>query len=134
MMAWTHAAIGAAVGSRASSNEAAFAAGAVSHGIADLIPHRDYDMKVELPFLGTALGLIAWRYGVNSKQFWGAVGGFSPDIENGLFLLGLLPGQVYPTHTKRSWFIGHGEKVKSVIPQIILAAVCIYIAEKSKTS
>ncbi len=86
MMAWTHAAIGAAIGSRTPTRQRT--QGVVSHGLADLVPHRDFDMKIEVPLLGLILAFIAWRYGLKSKQLWGASGGFSPDIENGLRSLG----------------------------------------------
>ncbi len=134
MMAWTHAAIGAAIGSRTPTKEAALTAGIVSHGMADLIPHRDFDMKIELPLLAAILILIAWRFGVMSKQFWGAVGGFSPDIENGLEILGIVPHTLYPTHTNYPWFIGHGHKVKSIVPQIILIVLCLVIADSQHSS
>jgi hypothetical protein len=130
MMAWTHAAIGAAIGSQSPTKEKAFAAGMVSHGIADLVPHRDFDMKIEVPLLGFMLALIAWRFGLKSKQLWGAIGGFSPDIENGLEILGVIPEAVYPTHTKRPWFVGHGRKVKSILPQMLLILLCLYIADR----
>ena len=89
-------------------------------------------MNVELPLLAVIMVYIAWRYGVRSKQFWGAVGGFSPDIENGLVLLGVLPRAIYPTHTKKAWYIGHGRKVRSIVPQIILIAICLCVAELDK--
>jgi hypothetical protein len=133
MMAWTHAAIGAAVGSNTDTSAAAFTAGVVSHGLADLVPHRDYDIKVELPLLGLMLAAIALRYGLTSRQFWGAVGGFSPDIENGLEVLGFLSGSIYPTHTKKSWFVGHGRKTKSALPQIAVALVCLWISETKRS-
>jgi hypothetical protein len=133
MMAWTHAAIGAALGSKTPTNEAAFTAGVVSHGLADLVPHRDFDMKVELPLLAVIMSFIAWRFGLNSKQFWGAVGGFSPDVENGLEILGVVRQSLYPTHTKQPWFVGHGRKVKTIIPQLILIVVCIIFAETNKS-
>jgi hypothetical protein len=130
MMAWTHAMIGAAVGSRTDTPQAAFLAGVVSHGLADLVPHRDYNIPIELPLLCVALASIAYRYGLESRQFWGAVGGFSPDIENGLEVLGYLPGTLYPTHTKKPWFVGHGHKVKSALPQLLIAMICLLVAEK----
>jgi hypothetical protein len=133
MMAWTHAAIGAAVGTMTPTEEAALVAGVVSHGVADLMPHRDFNMEVELPLLALMLVAIAWRFGLRSRQFWGAVGGFLPDIENGLEILGFLSGTVFPTHTKKAWFIGHGRKIKSIVPQIILIGVCLLIADH-KTS
>jgi hypothetical protein len=134
MMAWVHASIGAFVGGRCSSKRAAFVAGAVSHGVADLVPHRDYDMPIEVPLAATALLVIANRFGTDSPEFAGAVGGISPDIENGLNRFGLVKDMVYPTHTDHWWFVGHGRKVDSPLPQIILAACCIAMAHKlSKT-
>jgi hypothetical protein len=124
--------IGAAVGSKTETPAAAFTAGVVSHGLADLVPHRDFALKVELPLLITVLVAIAIRYGLSSRQFWGAVGGFSPDIENGLELLGVVPGTVYPTHTKLSWFVGHGKRVESPWPQVLIAAVCLWFAESAR--
>jgi hypothetical protein len=77
------------------------------------------------------LSYLALRHGVRSRQFWGGLGGVSPDVENGLELLGILPGTVFPTHTKKPWFIGHGRKVKSPLPQIALAVFCLWIAGRS---
>jgi hypothetical protein len=89
-------------------------------------------MKVEVPLLGLMLAFIAWRHGVQSRQFWGAVGGFSPDIENGLDIFGVLPATIYPTHTKFSWFVGHGYKVKTILPQLLLIAASLLAAERSE--
>jgi hypothetical protein len=124
MMAWVHATIGAAVGAAAAENKAAFVAGAVSHGFADLVPHRDYNLAVELPLLTVTIGYLVLRYGYKSPQVAGAAGGVAPDIENGLELLGAIHGSAFPTHTKKSWFIGHGHKV------IFLAVLCLWLADK----
>lgn len=130
MMAWVHAAVGAAIGARLESQGPSVAGGIASHLICDLFPHRDYEMPVEVPLLLATLGFLAWRHGVRSPQFAGAVGAVLPDIENGLERLGVVDGTVFPTHTKQGWYIGHGRKVSSPVPQIILAGVCLLLAEK----
>jgi hypothetical protein len=130
MMAWVHAAVGAALGSRIGDRPGAVAGGVASHLICDLFPHRDYEMPVELPLLSCALGFIAWRHGVRSPQMAGALGAILPDVENGLERLGAVNGTLFPTHTKRSWYIGHGRKVSSPLPQIALALVCLLLAEQ----
>lgn len=129
MMAWVHAAVGAALGARAENQAQAVAGGIASHLICDLLPHKDYEMPVELPLLAATLGFLAVRHGWRSREFAGAVGAILPDIENGLERLGALDGTLFPTHTKQPWFIGHGPKVSSPIPQVILAAVCLLLAE-----
>lgn len=114
-----------------SSRRGSWLAGVCSHLLADLVPHRDYDLPVELPLLGATLGFVAWRFGIDSPQMAGAIGAITPDFENGFGRLGLLPGgTVFPTHTQRKWFIGHGRKVKSPLPQIVLALVCLYLAHR----
>ncbi|HEX5322838.1 MAG TPA: hypothetical protein VFW40_03570 [Capsulimonadaceae bacterium] len=130
MMAWVHAAVGAALGGRVGNKPGALAGGVASHLICDLLPHRDYEMPVELPLLAGTMGFIAWRYGARSTQMAGAVGAILPDIENGLERLNIVSGTLFPTHTKQSWFIGHGRKVESPLPQVCLAALCLLLAEK----
>src|ERR1700722_11444614 len=129
MMAWVHASIGAALGSQTSTHKSAFGAGVASHFIADLLPHRDFELPVEAPLALLALTLIGWRCGVKSREFSGAIGAIAPDIENGLQRLGVLPTTVFPTHTKYKWFVGHGKKIQSPIPQIILAVACLALVE-----
>ena len=107
----------------------AYAAGAASHLVCDLFPHRDFEMPVELPLLGVALGLIAWRYGWRSPQMAGALGAISPDFENGFKRLGMIETMVYPTHTDRWWFVGHGRAIRSPLNQIVLVSVCIGVLE-----
>jgi hypothetical protein len=132
MMAWVHASIGAALGSQASTHRSAFGAGVASHFIADLLPHRDFELPVEAPLALTALALIGWRFGMKSREFTGALGGIAPDIENGLERLGVLPATVFPTHTKYKWFIGHGKKIESPLPQILIALSCVALLEYSR--
>jgi len=129
MMAWVHASIGAALGSQTSTHKSAFGAGVASHFIADLLPHRDYELPVEAPLALLALGLIGWRCGFKSREFSGALGGIAPDVENGLQRLGMLSGTVFPTHTGFKWFVGHGKKVKTPVPQIIIAIACLALVE-----
>ncbi len=134
MMAWVHATVGAALGSQARNSPLAYAAGAASHLVCDLFPHRDFEMPVEMPLLAIALGLIAWRYGARSPQMAGALGAISPDFENGFMRLGLTKGMLYPTHTARWWFVGHGRAIRSPLNQIVLAALCIAALEMSRRS
>ncbi len=120
MMAWVHASIGAALGatvdrlSLPSSSKLAVTAisGVVSHGAADLLPHRDFELPIEIPLLLLFLTFVAFRHGLQR--------------------IGLLKQTFYPTHTDRPWFIGHGPRVRSVLPQVLLALLCIAIAESRR--
>ena len=128
-MAWVHATVGAAIGGRAPNRVVAFAAGVVSHLVCDLAPHRDYDLPIEIPLLGIALAAIAHRRGIDSLEMIGALGAISPDIENGLQRIGVVDSTLFPTHTERSWSVGHGRAIKSPLNQILLAAVCVAVME-----
>ncbi len=140
MMAWVHASIGAALGatvdrlSLPSSSKLAVTAisGVVSHGAADLLPHRDFELPIEIPLLLLFLTFVAFRHGLRSGAMTGALAAISPDFENGLQRIGLLKQTFYPTHTDRPWFIGHGPRVRSVLPQVLLALLCIAIAESRR--
>jgi hypothetical protein len=137
MMVCVHAAVGAAVGAVLRRPSAAFFGGVLSHLICDLIPHKDYDIKIEAPLAASVFAYLAKRYGVNSPQFLGAAGAVAPDAENALALLGLLPRDkmVFPSHNEKApWYLGHGEKVDSPLPQIVLAAVALATAEAMKRS
>jgi hypothetical protein len=129
MMAWVHASVGAALGSRIKNRAAAFSAGVVSHLICDLFPHRDYELPVESALMTITLTVIAVRHGASSPEMAGAIGAIAPDIENGLQHLGIVEETFFPTHTRRLWFIGHGRKIKSPISQLILACACLALAE-----
>jgi len=132
MMAWVHATVGAAIGSRAGSRPNAFFAGIVSHLVCDLFPHRDYEIEVEAPLVGAALIVIACRCGIRSPEMIGALGAISPDIENGLERLGVIDWTVFPTHTTNSWRIGHGRRIESPMSQVLLAAVCVAMIEMGR--
>lgn len=130
MMPWVHASIGAFVGGRVGKAGNAFSAGVVSHGVADLIPHRDYDVHVELPLAALTLAYVWWRHGISSPEMLGALGGLSPDGENMLHRFGFVQRMLFPTHTDHRWFIGHGRSVKSPASQIVIAALCLYAAHR----
>lgn len=134
MMVSVHAAVGAAVGAVAGRRRAALVAGIVSHFICDLLPHRDFDIKIEAT-LGSAVFLyLARRYGIDSPQFIGAVGAVLPDAENALATLGIIPRDwmTFPTHAEnRPWFAGHGTPIESPLTQAILATVCLAVADKA---
>jgi hypothetical protein len=110
---------------------AAFAAGAFSHLVCDLIPHKDYDLTVEAPLAAAALLAIGIRGGIRSTQFAGALGAIAPDFENGLAVLGVIDRKntIFPTHNDAvPWFVGHGRKVSTPWPQVILAAAAFVLA------
>ncbi|WP_309707479.1 hypothetical protein [Armatimonas sp.] len=135
MMAWVHAAVGAALGRLIGHQGKAFGAGVASHAICDLIPHRDLKPIQEAPLLALALGLIVWRKGLTSPETLGAIGAVSPDTENIAMHLGVIPknAMLFPTHQGPTT---HGREVKSITPQVALAAVCLAVAlwpEKSST-
>ena len=129
-MAWVHASIGALLGARARSSKRAFRAGILSHAVADLIPHCDYDINVELPLVSITLAYIGLRHGLRSKEMAGAMGGLLPDLENALCRFGFIKNMLFPTHTSRCWFIGHGRPVKSPLPHVLLALICLYLAHR----
>ena len=125
MICAVHAVVGAAVGKLVGSRAGAFAAGVATHFVGDLLPHKDFDPKVEAPLLLGALGLLANRCGVDSPEFAGAVGGVLPDAENAAAIVGLLPHdrKVFPTHAPDDAF--HGPKTRSAWPQAVAAAFCL---------
>lgn len=135
MMVCIHAAVGAAVGASVGRRRAALIAGIASHLICDLIPHRDYDIKLEAPLAAAMFAYLAKRYGIDSPQFVGAAGAVLPDAENALAVLGIIPrtSMVFPTHNEtRPWFAGHGEAIESPMSQIALAAIALGIADRAR--
>ena len=86
----THASIGAALGAVIKRPALAFAAGTLSHIIADAVPHRDLRPRIEIPLATAVICLVAARCGLSSPQFWGALGAVAPDFEHGLVELGLI--------------------------------------------
>jgi hypothetical protein len=110
----------------------AFAAGVATHLLGDLTPHKDFPIQIEAPLLVGMLGLIAWRCGVKSPEFWGAVGGFIPDAENAAYVLKLWPKKNlrFPSHVEGG--IYHAPRTKSAWPQAVLALVCLFFVLRKK--
>lgn len=137
MMVSVHAAVGAAVGAGARRPLTAFLSGAASHLLCDLVPHRDYDIKVEAPLALAMFAYLVMRYGINSPQVIGALGAVAPDGENAAMVLGLIPEEktFFPTHNKNApWYVGHGAKVPSPIPQIALTIICLALADRERAA
>jgi len=126
MMAAVHALLGGAVGRCARRPAPALLGGALSHLLADLVPHKDFPLPVELPMMLSALGFLAVRHGASSPAFLGAVGGVLPDVENGLWMLGVVPerAKLFPTH---SGLLPHGRPIGSIGNQVLLAAAALWL-------
>ena len=125
MICAVHALVGAAVGKWAGSHGKAAAAGVSTHFLGDLLPHKDFDPKTEAPLLVVTLGLLAWRFGVRSPEFAGALAGVAPDFENMARIAGLMPASAmrFPSHVGEGKF--HGRMVESAWPQGVLAVLCV---------
>lgn len=81
MTGFIHAAIGAAIGKAVRNKPLAFGLGVLSHGVGDVIPHHDMGIA-EAPLLAGTMARIIQQHGVNSPQFWGALGAICPDFEH----------------------------------------------------
>lgn len=131
MMVCVHAAVGAGLGALARRPLPAALLGVVSHLVCDLVPHKDYDFKVEAPLALLMFAFIARRHGFASPQFWGAAFAVLPDGENALALHGVIPKNktFFPSHNEAApWFLGHGRKLESPLSQVILAAAALWLA------
>lgn len=137
MMVSVHAAVGAMLGAGVRKPGEAVAAGIASHLLCDLVPHKDYDIKIEAPLALVVFVYLARRYGWRSPQFWGAVGAVLPDGENALALLNVIGEDqtLFPTHNKSaSWYIGHGEAIPSPASQIALALISLLLADRERVT
>lgn len=125
MICAVHALVGAAVGKVARRRGGALAAGVATHLLGDLLPHKDFDPKVEAPLLAATLAFLAWRCCVDSPEFVGALGGVAPDVENAARIVGLIPTEAlcFPTHIGDGKY--HGRRVASAWPQAVGAALCL---------
>ncbi len=110
MIGAVHACIGAALGAIIRKKGSAFLAGVTSHLVADAIPHTDFPAKVEVPLMTGTLAIITAWHGVDSPEFWGALGGILPDAEHGLLISGTItPDQeIFPTHVCNGKYHGRG--------------------------
>lgn len=137
MMVSVHAAVGAAIGAGVRRPWAAFFSGAASHLLCDLFPHKDYDIKIEAPLAAAMFAYLIARYGIASPQVIGAFGAIAPDAENAAGVVGLIPKSktVFPTHNEdKPWFVGHGPKVSSPLPQVALAIICLALADRDRNA
>ncbi len=127
MIGAVHTVVGAAMGALAKSKLRAFLTGVVSHLITDALPHKDYSPAAELSLLGAALsGVAAWK-GIDSPEFWGAVGGILPDAEHALELAGYIDAEhkVFPTHFAAGRY--HGRKTQDRRLQLLVTAASLLI-------
>jgi len=131
MMATVHALLGAAVGSFFRRRKAAFAAGVVSHAVGDAIPHSELPAAIDVLAAGGVVVLLCKKYGAESPQVAGAVGGIAPDVEHGLSRLGLITDRqkLFPTH--RPGMIPHGRKTKNPALQILVGAASLLLVSSS---
>ena len=127
MLGCVHACIGAAVGSLFKRKPAAFAGGVVSHVVADLIPHTDFDPKIDVPIAAAIIAGIAKFKGVDSPEFWGAIGAVAPDSEHALLLAGLIgqDDEIFPTHGGADAL--HGRETHEQGSQILIAAAALAV-------
>ncbi len=121
MIGAVHVGVGAALGAILRDRSSAFLAGVASHVITDVLPHRDYEAKVEVPLLVAALGGVAAWKGPNSPEFWGAIGAVAPDIEHALLVAGVIKPEheLFPTHLHNGKH--HGRKTRRRWPQLAVA-------------
>jgi hypothetical protein len=124
MIAAVHALTGAALSRVCGTHGQALVVGAISHLVADALPHRDLEVPEEALLLGAALGAIGIMRGSGSKEFAGAVGAALPDLENLMVRALNLPESrlLLPTH--RGY---HGRKTRGFGGQIALAAACFAV-------
>lgn len=123
-----HACIGAGVGSFCENKGTAFVSGVVSHLIADMLPHKDLSPAVEVPLLlGALAGIAAWK-GLDSPEFWGALGGVAPDSEHGLMIAGLIRAdqEIFPTHITDGKY--HGRESNERLSQLLIAVAALAAA------
>ncbi len=135
MMVCVHAAVGAMLGAGIKRPVPAVAGGVASHLLCDLVPHKDYDIKIEAPLALAMFTYLGLRYGLRSPQFWGAVGAVLPDGENALALLQIIPEDrtFFPTHNKSApWYVGHGEAIESPASQIALTIIALLLADAGR--
>ncbi|MFQ3548329.1 MAG: hypothetical protein SNJ70_01085 [Armatimonadota bacterium] len=122
-----HALVGAALGSLFENKSSAFLTGVISHAICDVIPHKDLSAKAEVALMACVMTILERWKGLDSTEFWGALGAISPDIEHGLSLIGILPEdlKLFPTHIENGKY--HGKKSDEQVSQLIIVFVCLFI-------
>jgi hypothetical protein len=130
MICGLHGLIGAALGKLLGNKQQAFAAGVASHLVADLVPHRDLPVAVEVSLALGVTALMAVVEGTDSPAFWGAVGGMLPDVENAISYIRPETPMLFPTHQGL-----HGRKVEELLSPLGIALICTAVLlwpEKAK--
>ena len=114
MIGAVHAGVGAALGSLFKRRGSAFAAGVVSHLVADALPHKDFKPAIEVPLMAAAMAAIGkWR-GVDSPEFWGAIGGITPDVEHAFLVAGVIDRRTGDLpHPRRGRQVPRGQRATS---------------------
>lgn len=125
MLGTVHACVGAAIGSIVKSRGGAFVGGVLSHLVLDMVPHRDVAPALDVPVMAAVLAGVAGLRGVDSPEFWGAVGGVAPDAEHALLMAGLIDKdhEIFPTHVRDGAF--HGRESDERWSQLLVAAVSV---------
>lgn len=103
-----HACVNAAAGRLFKRPASALAAGIAGHALLDLLPHKDISAhKAEGLGAALVLGIIGTSCGIRSTQFWCAMGGVLPDMEQ------VLPW-TDPARGHRRWFPTHSRSFHSI--------------------
>jgi hypothetical protein len=122
MMQTTHALIGAALGRIARNRPLSFLLGVASHAVGDVLPHQECLLSVDAPLAALTMGLLAKRYGWDSPEVMGAVGGMAPDAEHLPTALGWQSdtSEIFPTHGPypQPWLHSMGRRPNDNVAQI----------------
>lgn len=132
MTGTVHALLGAAVGAWFKRRCSAFLAGMVSHAVGDALPHGEMPAVVDGMIAAGVVGWLSSRFGTDSPQVAGALGGVAPDIEHGLSRCCIIREEqkVFPTHGR--CLIPHGRKTSNPIVQILTATAAMALIAASK--
>lgn len=103
MYVTTHALLGAAAAATLPGPGVGFLGGVMSHAVADMIPHNDYQKGWHGALdLVTAAAILSFLVGVTGAPhiMIGAVGGAIPDLEVAIWYLsgGRWKHSIFPTH------------------------------------
>lgn len=126
MTGFVHALLGSALGRLTGSRAGAFGVGVLSHALGDVIPHREAPLPVDAALTAAALAVLAGRYGADSPELAGALGGIAPDLEHVPSLLGLKgeEGKIFPTHGDKQ-LLPHAGKPSHDLAQIAVGALAL---------
>jgi hypothetical protein len=131
MMQTTHALVGAALGRIARNRPLSFLLGVASHAVGDVLPHRECALSADVPLATLTVGLLAKRFGWDSPEMLGAVGGMAPDAEHVPTALGWQSDtdERFPTHGPypQPWLHSMGRCPKDNVVQIGLAVAALLI-------